>query len=283
MGMVFVLVCVLSPSTFALGYIGRPTAELRKGQWSVGFDYSYSTQDLERTKVKVNEVGDDGGYYSDRYRYKADIEDFTTQRYYGRVAVGINDSWTLYGQLGGADVKWDYTVPEWGDAEWGYNFDNDFAWGWGTKFTFAKNPKTSWGAALQMNWLNTEWSDKHSYEDPDYRESWQHDADLETWDLLVAVGPTIDMGGWRLYGGPFYYYLCGDYDLKDTGTWEEYDDGLDSGYWNIRESADLRAKDNFGGYIGAEIDVSKTCNAAIEFSATGSGWGAAAGLTFLCK
>jgi len=134
-----------------------------------------------------------------------------------------------------------------------------------------------------MNWLNTSRSDKGTYEDSEYYESWKEKADLKTWDLLIAVGPTIDMGGWRLYGGPFYYYLSGDLSYKETGEWEEYVDGLDSGYWTYKESADLRAKDNFGGYLGAEIDVSKNCNANIEFSATASGWGAGAGLTFLCK
>jgi hypothetical protein len=279
---VFVVVGVWTPSVFAFGYVGRPTAELNKGQWSAGFNYSYSTLDLDTTKVENSEVGYDEGPYSWTDWYKVDIEDFTTQRYYGRVAYGISDCWTIYGQLGGADVKAHFDEVDDSD-NWSINFDNDFAWGWGTKFTFSKQPKTNWGVALQMNWLDTSADYKDTYEDSDYYESWKEESNLETWDLLIAVGPTIDMGGWRLYGGPFYYYLSGDLSYKETGEWEELVDGLDSGYWTYKESADLRAKDNFGGYIGAEIDVSKNCNAGIEFSATGSGWGAGAGLTFLCK
>jgi len=283
MGLVFVLVGVWTPNVFAVGYVGRPTAELSKGQWSAGFNYSYSTQDLDKTKVKWTEVeyGDDADP-PDSGWFKMEGKDLNTQRYLGRIAYGINDCWEVYGQLGGADVKGKFR--EVGDDEWwSVNFDNDFTWGWGTKITFAKQPKTNWGVALQMNWLNTSWSDKGTWEDSEDEEwgTWKDEVDLKTWDLVIAVGPTIDMGGWRLYGGPFYYYLSGDYDSKETGTWED-SDGY-AGGWVGKGSGDLEAKSNFGGYVGAQVDISKTCNASLEFSATGDGWGAGAGLTFLCK
>jgi len=127
LGLVFVVVGVWTPNVFAVGYVGRPTAELNKGQWSAGFNYSYSRLDLDTTKVNQS-----GVEYGDAPElpwtdwYKVDIEDFTTQRYYGRVAYGINDYWTVYGQLGGADVKADFKEVGY-DDEWAINFDNDFA------------------------------------------------------------------------------------------------------------------------------------------------------------
>jgi hypothetical protein len=282
LGLVFVVVGVWTPNVFAFGYIGQPTAELNKGQWSAGFNYSYSTQDLDTTKMKWSELeygdfADDPAFGS----FKMENKDFDTQRYLGRIVYGLNDSWEVYGQLGGADVKGKFR--EVGDTDWddtSINFDNDFTWGWGTKITFAKQPKTNWGVALQMNWLNTSWSDKGSDEWDGVSESWQETVDLDTWDLVIAVGPTVDMGGWKLYGGPFYYYLSGDYDRTEKGTWTADDF---SGGWIEKESGDLEADSNFGGYIGAQVDISKTCNASLEFSATGDGWGAGAGLTFLCK
>jgi hypothetical protein len=277
LGLVFVVVGVWTPNVFAFGYIGQPTAELNKGQWSAGFNYSYSTQELDKTKMKWVEYID--GVLDDSGSRKMESKDFDTQRYYGRLVYGIADSWEVYGQLGGADVKGKFR--EVGDDDWwSVNFDNDFAWGLGTKITFAKQPKTNWGVALQMNWLNTSCSKKGSDEEDGYSESWKDTSDLKTWDLLIAVGPTVDMGGWKLYGGPFYYYLSGDLSTKETGTWDE---GEDSGSWIYKESGDLEAQSNFGGYIGAQVDITKTCNASLEFSATGDGWGAGAGLTFLCK
>jgi len=278
LGLVFVVVGVWTPNVFAFGYVGRPTAELNKGQWSAGFNYSYSTQDLDTTKMKGSYYED--GVLDDSDSYKLKSKDFDTQRYLGRIVYGVNDSWEVYGQLGGADVKGKFRGEEDEDEWWGINFDNDFTWGWGTKITFAKQPKTNWGVALQMNWLNTSFSEKDSDEEDGSSESWKENTDLKTWDLLIAVGPTVDMGGWKLYGGPFYYYLSGDLDYKETGTWDE---GEDSGSWIYKESGDLEAQSNFGGYIGAQVDITKTCNASLEFSATGDGWGAGAGLTFLCK
>jgi hypothetical protein len=325
LGLVFVLVGVWTPNVFAFGYIGRPTAELNKGQWSAGFNYSYSTQDLDTTKLKWDE------YYSESWTEVRDVDgvvvdadseeemdsgslkmksrDFNTQRYVGRLAYGVSDSWTVYGQLGGADVegKWRGSHIEPGDPEdeedgapvqvsdgLSMNFDNDFTWGLGTKITFARQPKTEWGVAIQMNWLNTSWSEKVSttsyYEDSWVDSEVERDSiDLESYDIVIAVGPTVDMGGWRLYGGPFYYYLSGDIERKYetsevdtgptgagyTGTYSEVNKGT--------ASADLDAQSNFGGYIGAQFDISKTCNATLEFAATGDGWGMGAGLTFLCK
>ena len=293
LGLVFVVVGVWTPNVFAFGYIGQPTAELSKGQWSAGFNYSYSTQDLDTTKLKGSWFE---GWYApdgspldeesgptDPFKWKS--KNFDTQRYLGRVAYGAGDSWEVYGQLGGADVKGKFREVGGEDDWWGINFDNDFTWGWGTKITFAKQPKTNWGVALQMNWLNTSWSEKDSGtgedEDGPYSESSKSTIDIDTYDLVIAVGPTVDMGGWKLYGGPFYYYLSGDLDCKWTGT-RTWEDGY-RGVERETNSGDLKAKSNFGGYIGAQVDITKTCNASLEFSATGDGWGAGAGLTFLCK
>jgi len=321
LGLVFVLVGVWTPNVFAFGYIGRPTAELNKGQWSAGFNYSYSTQDLDTTKWKGDswhgegwtEVRDVDGVIvdasstspedTDSDSLKMKSGDFNTQRYVGRLAYGVSDSWTVYGQLGGANVegKWRGSPPV--DPEEGevgvseglsLNFDNDFTWGLGTKVTFAKQPKTDWGVAFQMNWLNTSWSEKGSTT-TDYDNFWtcseveRDSIDLESYDIVIAVGPTVDMGGWRLYGGPFYYYLSGDIERKgettevDTGPTGVGYTGTHSEVNKYSASADLDADSNFGGYIGAQVDISKTCNATLEFAATGDGWGVGAGLTFLCK
>ena len=323
LGLVFVLVGVWTPNVFAFGYIGRPTAELNKGQWSAGFNYSYSTQDLDTTKWKgdwwtgegwtdvrdVDGVVVDGESHegTDSESLKMKSRDFNTQRYVGRLAYGASDRWTVYGQLGGASVEGQWRgshLEEDEEDEDGLpvpvsdglsmNFDNDFTWGLGTKVTFAKQPKTDWGVAFQMNWLNTSWSEKTSTTEY-YHDSWtcseveRDSIDLESYDIVIAVGPTVDMGGWRLYGGPFYYYLSGDierkYESTTVGTGPT-DVGYTGTYSEVEtdsSSADLDADSNFGGYIGAQVDISKTCNATLEFAATGDGWGVGAGLTFLCK
>jgi len=276
---VVVVLAFLTSTVFAVSHIGPPTAELNKGQWSGGFNYSYSKQDLEKTKVKW--AWYDDGVLSDTGTTRVKIKDVKTNLYYFNVGYGIDDWWQLYVQLGVADVKANANTG--GDdsyfegGKFGLNFDNDFAWGWGTKVTFAKQDKIDWGAAFQMNWLNTSVSGKSADSGTDWSESWKDTVDIKTYDLLLAVGPTVDMGGWKLYGGPFFYYLSGDLTAKESGI------GTDTGgdyTWSGRAKGDLKADGNFGGYIGAQFELAKNCNATIELSSTGNGWGLGTGITF---
>ena len=265
---VVVVVGLWASSVFAI--IGPPTAGLNKGQWSAGFDYSYSTQDLENTTLKGTYYPTGGTASSTSDKVKFDY--LKTQRYYGTLGYGIDDWWELSVSLGMSDVKSSYkVVPD--DTEWtDRNLDNDFAWGWTTKITFAKQDKISWGAAVQMNWLDTSTSvDTH-----ESGRLYHRTMGLSTYDLLVAVGPTVDMGGWKLYGGPFYYYLNGTVDSKVV----RYASPGGALQFIDKESGDIRANDNFGGFIGAQVDLTNSIVWTAEASAEQNGWGLGTGITF---
>jgi hypothetical protein len=269
-GLVIVSLCA---NVFA--FVGPPTAELKKGQWSAGFDYSQYKQGLDKTTLKGTyaPVGGTASSTSDKLKF----DYLKTQRYYGTIGYGIDDGWELNVSLGIADVKDTYKiVPD--DTEWtGINLDNDFAWGWGTKITFAKQDKVNWGVAVQMNWLDTSMS-YHTTKSA--TELYKRTNNLSSYDLLVAVGPTIDMGGWKLYGGPFYYYLNGDLDEK----YARYDSGVLNAI--DKESGDLRTKDNFGGFIGAQVDLTNGIAWTVEVSAKQNhgwefgSWGLGTGIAF---
>jgi hypothetical protein len=256
-------------NVLAVGFLGPPTAELNKGQSSGGFDYSYSKQDMDTSDTKWVWYVD--GAFDESGTTKVKIEDVTRNLYYANLGYGIDDAWQVYVKLGIADVKeelypgadLDYCE----DGRVGLNFDNDFAWGWGTKYTFAEKESVDWGVALQMNWLDASWSQT----DSDATETWKETVDLSDFDLLLAVGPTIDMGCCKVYGGPFYYYLSGDADathktVATTGT-----------FWSGKASGDLEADSNFGGHIGAQLDLAQNWNMAVEFSFI-DGWGLGAGI-----
>ncbi len=247
---VFLVLGVLCSSAWAV--IGPSTAGLNKGQWSLGYNYSYSKHDLDRAKATSNE--------GDVYQY--DVEDLAIQRHYGTLSYGVADWWELYASVGVADVKEHETYDD--VYEYSTNFDNDLAWGWGTRITFAKGEKVSWGVAVQMNWLDTDWSD-------DY-DAGSEELSLESYDVLVSVGPTIDMGGWKLYFGPFYYCFNGDYDYTD-----EYDD---EGPVVYKESATVREDTNFGGRVGVLIPVAQNWDLTAEAAMISGGWGLGGGLAW---
>lgn len=223
-------------STCAFGIIGTPTAELNKGQWNLGYDYTYSDMDLDKTRAKEVGVEDvDGELVGWSETTKVKLKEFKVNRSYLTIGYGICDKWEVYGQLGGADVKekekfWDER-PEW----YSYTFDYGFAWGCGTRITLSEQDNVKWGISSQINFLDS--SIKEEFSVTGYYS--KDTSELETWDLLIAVGPTIDMGGWKLYGGGFYYDFQGDLSWK----WSNSDDEWYKG------SMDLEAASNVGGFI----------------------------------
>ncbi|TET88118.1 MAG: hypothetical protein E3J46_05515 [Desulfobacteraceae bacterium] len=127
---VTVLVVVLGSSTLAVGLtpMGPPRAGLTKGQYRVGLDYSYSEMDL-----KLSGYG---------FSWTADVE---ANMLFGNFGYGISDKWEGFVRLGFANVE----------AE-DFDGDNEFAYGFGTKLTFAEQDAVTWGALFQIGWFEGE-------------------------------------------------------------------------------------------------------------------------------
>lgn len=262
------LAIAMSSNALGAGFLGPPTAEMQKGQWGIGYNYTYIDTDFDKTTMTEYIYLD--GTLNEASSERMHAEDIKIHRHYGTIAYAVADWWEAYVQLGVADVKMKTRYE--GERWTGINFDNDFAWGWGTRLTFHEQPNTRWGFSAQMNWLDTDADAPFMDSLDDTTYTGQTDVSFETYDLLLAVGPTVDMGGWILYGGPFYYYLSGDYDLDITA--------LSGGGSVLTEDAhaDLEEDSNFGGFIGAQFDLWENAGMTTEFSFTGAGWAAGAGL-----
>jgi len=245
-----VMLAVFGANAFAVGFLGTPTAEIGAQKWTIGYDYSYSSQDTDKVTAK-----------STLGPFELKLRDFNLQRHYATLGYGISEDLDIYVKLGLADLKAkakDYDTPD----AWSMNFDTDFAWGWGMRYTFARQDNVSWGAAAQMNWLDSEFSKSIGADKGCYS--------FDSYDILLSAGPSVDMGGWKVYGGPFYYYLNGDYSYK-------YKSG---GAVLYSENADIRADRNFGAFIGSVISLGQNCNWTVEYATTGDGWGVGTGIAW---
>lgn len=268
------LVAIVSTVALGNGFLGPPTAGLERGQLNVGFNYTYTDTELDASKLTESfQILDAGGtpLVSDTDSWKVNIRDVKVHRYYGTIGYGITDLWEVYFQLGAADLKATFRDANDPTNDWnGLNFDNDFAYGWGTRYTFYDQATVLWGVSVQMNWLDTGVKIKSA----DASTTSQEQIDWKTYDLLIAIGPTLDMEAWKLYGGPFYYYLSGDLDFKGTETFP-------GGSSRFKGSGDLESE-NIGGFIGAECRVMEAVDLTIEYSITEDGWaiGAGAGMPF---
>jgi len=304
---VVVVICLCGSPALALDPMGPPTAGLTQGQWSAGLDYAYSETDLDLDgKFKMDLDGGFFGPVKDKLTFKA-VE---MHKAYLTLGYGIQDNWEVFFRLGGARAETQkptraiYAVDEYGDYLDIYednpvhDFDTGFAIGFGTKVTLYEDTDLKIGGLFQASWTEMDVRTKYQgvsqtdYYGPDIYSLWSvpSDGELEIWEFQLAVGATYVLSpSFTVYGGPFWHLIDGEYDFKGRGvSVSVYDfgvDGLDLGDFignplGVTGSYDVENKSQFGGYLGAQIDVTDNvvCNA--ECMLTGDAFGIGTGLTW---
>lgn len=194
-----------SSAAWALRPMGPPMAGLKQSQMSVGFDFSWSEMNLEV----------DGGT----------VDDVESVAYLANLGYGIADNWEAFIRLGIAGIDVD---------DEGFSGDDQFAYGFGTKVTFAENDPLTWGGLFQMDWTKSE----------------DEDVEIDTFEIQIAVGPTYQMEGMSLFGGPFLHFVDGE--------------GTAPG-----DTFDLEQESEIGGYVGAQFDIAENASWNIEYQFTG--------------
>lgn len=242
---VTVLLCVawMGAGAFALSFLGPPTSELEMTaaekvkypykqivnnhrENNLGYIFSYSEMDIDVSGVT--------------------LEDVELTRHYLTWGIALDQNFSLNVLLGTASGEVDSDVASVSDFEG----DNDFSWGFNLKSTFSHGEKVDWGAMVQMTWFSTK-------DTVNAQGIGSVDLDLNNaYDLQVAVGPTVDMGGWKLYGGGYYYML--DADLDADVSIPAY--GLSGS-----ASLDVEEEDNFGGFIGAIFNLNENTDLGVEY------------------
>ena len=186
------LLCFIGSTAIAIDFMGPPTAELKEGQWDIGFIYSRTERDLEISGLGV--------------KITKEVE---TNRYYANIGYGLTDYWELGIKLGAADAEEDSL---------GLDFATDFAWSWNTKITFASDENVDWGALFQMSWFETDDSGVYNLTGLGMGAATAAKMELDISEIHIAIGPTLKREGWKLYGGPFVYLVDGDLDATVAGA-----------------------------------------------------------------
>lgn len=267
---IVVVVAASASAALALPPMGPPMATLKQGQFSAGLQYGYSDMDLEvDVKGAFTAPGVDLAE-----KESGPLEDFKGNMFFGRLGYGVTDNWEAFVRLGASDVE----MEDWFDGSYG------FAWGLGAKATLLKQDSVTWGGLLQMTWFNPG-DDKltdivtvpEGEGEVDVTISGKGEVDW--WEIQIAVGPTWQAAdNLCIYGGPFLHFLNGDYDEKLTGT------RTDPGDVIRKRTADIEQDSEFGGYVGAQCDLSKwienaSWNAELQF--TGDAWAFGTGLIWM--
>jgi len=249
-------------AAFALDPMGPPTAGLRQGQLKEGIEYSYGTMDLKLNEGTWIEHLD-GVFYDSGNANSLTLKNLKTNKAYFNLGYGIIDGLDAFLRLGATTVTFGDSI--WEDAE---KFDNDadFTVGCGIKATFYENDKLKLGGLFQANWAEFDGSLSAAH--------WAA-ADLvemSITEIQVAVGPTYKLAEHiSIYGGPFFHFVIGDLD-------DEFSQASEGGLLTSKYSWDVDESSNFGGYIGAQVDIAENFSFNIEYQQTASADALSAGL-----
>lgn len=220
---IVIMLLAFCSQAYALSFMGPPKADLAQGQYGLGIDYTYSEMDIEATFL--------GEHWT---------EEIETNTIFTNLGYGITDKWEGFLRLGLSDIEAE-------DFDSGY----DFAYGFGTKFTFAEQDSVSWGALFQIGWLTGE--DTFTGFLPGFGIV-NVDQEIDAYEIQIAIGPTWEIDNLKVYGGPFFHFIDGEYDLDILGA---------------NYSADLEQESVFGGFIGVSADLDESSNVGVEFQFTG--------------
>ncbi len=228
---VVVVVCLCGSVALALDPMGPPMAGMKKGQWGAGAEYSYSNMDLRAINGKIGTMA----------LAPVDVEDVEVNKVYGTILYGISDKWEAFLRLGGAGGQGE---GMYGSAKGEGDCDSAFAIGCGTRATFYQSsPDLTWGGLAQVSWTRPDG-------DLDFARG-SYPIEVELIEAQFALGPTyqITEGVW-IYGGPFVHFVDGE--LICTSA-------------SLPFSYDFEEQVNFGGYIGAQVNITENCSLNAEW------------------
>jgi hypothetical protein len=206
---------------------------------------------------------------------KHKIEDLTSNMVLGRLSYGAHDSLDVFACVGLSDARDDMTeilaTGSDGNRYTGLDSSYGLAYGLGARATFWQEGNLEWGGLVQILWENPRSGDIDLAPTDGDPAKLSGDVELNLQEIQVALGPTVKLKGFSVYGGPFLHYVSGDLDVDASGT--------DSfGAVNrVDLSQDIREKSEFGAFVGAQGEANQDTSWFVEFQITGDAWGVGIG------
>jgi hypothetical protein len=273
---ILVVIGMSGSIALALPPMGPPRALVGQDRWAVEVGVSHSKMDLEAFGTS-RERQSDAAPWLPTTNAEHRIEDLTSNMVLGRVSYGAYDTVDVFVCLGLSDAQDDMTeelaTGADGNRYTGLECSHGFTYGLGARATFWQEGDIIWGGLVQILWQNPGDGDisltpPGAAPDPSRLTG---DAELDLQEIQVAVGPTVQLDGFSVYGGPFLHFVTGDLDVDVMGT--------DSfGAVNrVDLSQDIREESEFGIFIGAQGEVDQDTAWFVELQVTGDAWGVGIG------
>jgi len=245
--------------TLALDPIGSPAGTLKRGQFGIGADYSFSKMDFKAKGRSILTIynltsGDIIGTQSQEQHLS--LDGIKVHKAYANLGYGITDSLEAFLRLGAANAEWK------GDG------DTHFSFGFRTGLTFYQKDALQLSALAQYSWAESDFDSLPlttvvggiSY-------PMLMSGRLNMQELQIALGPTYELTkGISLYGGAFFHFIDGKLNLRSR----PFTTGIPGIGCYLDSSYDIDQVSELGAYIGAKIDTTKNISYSIEYQHTAS-------------
>jgi hypothetical protein len=238
-------------NAFALDFMGPPTAEIEKGAFRAGIDYTFSDMDLELIEGKGTTFRN-GELLGSGTAASQTISGFEVNTLYACIGYGVFENCEAFLRMGAANATFGDSL--WDEGE-DYDSDIDFAIGAGIKANFYKEFNWKIGGVIQINQVELDGKlDSSSWAIPQ-----PQIVDISTSEIQIAIGATyLYSRRLSIYGGPFAHFISGDFDFQFNRVTEDFFD-VGEFSWEINEGP------IFGGYLGAQINLSRNNSANVEY------------------
>jgi hypothetical protein len=243
----FVTANLCGSTLLAYAPVGPTTGSLKTGQWSLGADYSRSEIDFEIE-------------WSSDYASgvpKSFGKEIRTDSYLAKYRYGFNEDWEISLFLGACEIEGKIGNDI-------YDSDREFNGGFGFKWTFLREEDLSWGLAYQMDWMMGE--DSYIIDMSTYGFGTNKaDVELDSFDIFLALGPTLKMDNLSMYAGAALYYYDADIKVKYLNT------TVTKG--NVDEVL-------LGGYGGATLNLDENIELYAEYMYSEDAWAMGGGFAW---
>jgi len=245
--------------TFALDPIGSPAGTLKRGQFGIGADYSFSKMDFKakgRSILTIYNLTSGTLIGIQSQEQSLSLDGIEVHKAYANLGYGITDNLEAFLRLGAADAEWK------GDG------DTHFSFGFRTGLTFFQKDALQLSALAQYSWAESDFDSLPlttvvggiSY-------PMLMSGRLNMQELQIAIGPTYELTrGISLYGGGFFHFMDGKLNLKGSASTT----GIPKIGYDLDSSYDIDQVSELGAYIGAKIDTTKNISYSIEYQHTAS-------------
>ncbi len=259
LAVIIAVLCFRCSVSFALDPIGSPADKLKRGQFCIGADYSFSDMDFEakgRSILTINNLTSGTLIGVQSQKQSLSLDGIEVHKAYANLGYGITDNLEAFLRLGAAD------------AEWKGDNDTHFSFGFRTGVTLYQKDALKLSALAQYSWAESEFDSLPlttvvggiSY-------PMLMSGRLNMQELQIALGPTYELTkGISLYGGGFFHFIDGKLDLKGSASTT----GIPKIGYDLDSSYDIDQASELGTYIGVKIDATNNISYSIEYQHTTS-------------